>query len=98
MAEPLHQSLLDLAREVAAEAFVMAARMRAEGVDVADCPGVRSPAGGLELVDELHGPHLRRPAHRAGGEGRGEHVGGVEAALELPFDLRHQGSGRSSVP
>lgn len=35
MAEPLHQSLLDLASEVAAEAFAMAARMRAEGVDVA---------------------------------------------------------------
>ena len=43
-------------------------------VDVADHARVRAALGRLELVDDLHRPHLRRAAHRAGRERRAQHV------------------------
>src|SRR5262249_57184506 len=43
-------------------------------VHVAERAPVNTPADGLELVDDLHGPDLRRPRERARGEGGGERV------------------------
>ena len=47
-------------------------------VDVADDAGVRAALDRFELVDDLHRPHLRRPAHRAGRQRRPQHVDRAE--------------------
>ena len=43
-------------------------------VDVADDAGVGPALGRLELVDDLHGPHLRRARHGAGRQRGPQHV------------------------
>ena len=43
-------------------------------VEVADHAGVRAPLGRLQLVDDLHGPHLRRARDGAGRQGGPQHV------------------------
>ena len=48
-------------------------------VDVADDAGVGPALDRLELVDDLHGPHLRRAAHRARRQRGPQHVDGPEA-------------------
>ena len=51
-------------------------------VDVADDPGVRPALDRLELVDDLHRPHLRRPAHRARRQRGPQHVDRTEPGHE----------------
>src|ERR687893_2476721 len=55
---------------------------------VAGGTGVGAAAGGLQLVDDLHRPHLRRPRDGPGGKGGGEGVEGGEIAPQIPFDGR----------
>ena len=43
----------------------------------------------LELVDELHGPHLGRAGQRAGRIAGGEHVDGVEPVAHVADHRRH---------
>src|SRR5690349_3595203 len=46
------------------------AHVKVAGVaEEADGAGVTASPGWLEFVDDLHGPHLRRAGHGAGGEG-----------------------------
>ena len=46
-------------------------------------PRVQAAPHRLQLVDELHGPHLRRAHQRAGGECGGKEVEGVLAGGQL---------------
>ena len=55
--------------------------------EVAHRPGVGAPAGGLQFLDDLHGPHLGRAGDRARGEGGFEHLQAVLARGQLPFHL-----------
>jgi hypothetical protein len=55
--------------------------------DVAGGPGVRTPREGLQLVDDLQRPDLRRTAHGAGGERGGDDVPGIESGVERSRDL-----------
>ena len=57
-------------------------------VDVADHAGVRAPLDRLEVVDDLHGPHLGRAGHRAGRERRPQHVDRPLPGPQLARDLR----------
>ena len=59
-------------------------------VDVADDAGIRTAAGRLELVDDLHGPHLRRARHRARRQRRPQHVDRPEAGTQVGGHLRRQ--------
>src|SRR6266550_1186499 len=70
---------------------------RDRGVEVDRAPahvahrtGVRAAALGLELVDDLHRAHLRRPGHGAGGEARLEDVERVEPFAQPAPHLAHQ--------
>ena len=57
-------------------------------VDVADDSGVRAAFRRLELVDDLHRPHLRRAGDRPGGKRRPQHVDWSPALEQLAGDLR----------
>ena len=56
---------------------------------VADGARVDAAARRLELVDDLHRPHLRRAADGAGGKRGAQHVEAGEARLQRPFDVGH---------
>ena len=49
------------------------------GAEPAEGAGVGAAADRLELLDQLHRPHLRGAGHRAGGEGGGHEVESVAA-------------------
>ena len=53
-------------------------------VEVADRTAVDPAPDRLELLDQLHGPHLRRAGQRAGREGGGEHVEAVRPSRSRP--------------
>src|SRR5207253_11243439 len=55
-------------------------------VDVADGAAVGSAAVRLEFVDDLHGPHFRRAAERAGRQGRPQRVEGGQILSQLAGD------------
>src|SRR5690606_31312578 len=68
------------------------------GARVAQVPAgaaVDATLGDLELVDDLHRAHLRRPRERAGREARAQHVDRVqprlEDALDIADDVLHMG-------
>ena len=55
-------------------------------VGVEDCAAVSAAAGGLELLDDLHGADLGRAGERAGREAGAEGVDGGEVGTELALD------------
>ena len=58
--------------------------------DVADRAGVGSAPDRLQLVDDLHGPHLGRARHGAGGEAGGQRRDRVEVGPEPAAHLAHE--------
>ena len=54
--------------------------------EVADRPAVEASPHGLDLVDQLHGAHLRRAYQRTGREGRGKQVERVATRGEAAGD------------
>ena len=75
VAPPHHRADRDRGVEVAGE------------VEVADDARVRAALHRLELVDDLHRPHLGRAAHGAGRERGAQHVDRAAAGGELARDL-----------
>src|SRR5215216_3428108 len=59
-------------------------------VEVADAAGIGAAAVALQVVDDLHGPDLGGPRHRAGREARRQHVEGGHAAGQLTDHVRDQ--------
>src|SRR5689334_8989616 len=51
--------------------------------EIADGAGIEVAALGLELVDDLHGAHLRRARERAGGEARDQRIHRIETRVDL---------------
>ncbi len=62
----------------------------AREVEVAHRAGVEAAPRGLELVDDLHGAHLRRARHGARGEARHQRVEPIAVLGQLALDHRHQ--------
>src|SRR5215217_5586714 len=58
--------------------------------DVADGPCIGAAPDRLELVDDLHGPHLRSAAHGTGGKRGGEGGHRVQLRPETAPDLAHE--------
>ena len=57
---------------------------------VADATAVRPAPVLLELGDDLHRPHLRRPGDGPGGEARAQQVERAHVCLQLADDLRDE--------
>src|SRR5712691_1297898 len=64
--------------------------VRGPPADVADRPGVGPAPLGLELVDDLHGTHLRGARYGARGKAGLEYVERVVAVAQLPAHLAHE--------
>src|SRR5690606_39657056 len=54
--------------------------------DVADAPAVDAPPLRLELLDDLHRPHLRRAGDRAAREGTAHEIERVPVRAKAPDD------------
>ena len=56
--------------------------------EVADRAAIDPALDRLQLVDDLHGAHLRRPGHRARGEACLEDIDRIEPGREATLDIR----------
>ena len=64
---------------------------RAIGAEVARGAGIAHPAlFDLQLVDDLHRPHLGRAGERAGGQGGHHHIHRVQAVRRVALDVGDQ--------
>ncbi len=55
--------------------------------EITDRAGIDAALGRLQFVDDFHGPHLGRAAHRAGRESRLQHRDRIQPGLQLAFDV-----------
>ena len=58
------------------------------GGEIADAAGIERALFLLQFVDDLHGAHLWRAGHRAGGKAGGERIERIAVLAQPAFDIR----------